>query len=90
MPAAEYAQLDVDRLEVEKVRWSHAQLYDWYRYLMPEGLSGESIASAAIGENRIRIGVPNAAAEASVRSRLTALQIPCDLVILAREPYALP
>ena len=92
LPSAEYSQLHVEQLRVIQVRWSYSQLFDWYRYLLPHRVAGLPVSSAAIDgrSNRIRISVPDATAEALIRARLDALRLPCDLVTLTREPYAVP
>jgi hypothetical protein len=70
--------------QVEKARWDFAQLVDWYDFFTqqtsiwqtPGMVSGDK--NEAI--NRIRFGIQTEAGRQELVSKLSALDVPCDLV----------
>jgi hypothetical protein len=73
---------------VKQGRWDFAQLYDWYRYLLPhirvEGLSTGDIQES---RNRLEFGVIDEAARARLERTLAGLGVPCFLIAIGiRRP----
>lgn len=68
-------------------RWNYAQLYDWYRYLMPRVMRGHASSAAIdIVQNRLRFGANTDAAADALASYLRQIALPCGLVEIALEP----
>ena len=63
-------------------RWTYAQIYDWFRYIHSH-LRGVAVNSWTLDEqrNRIYYGVEDEAAALELDRRLTALKVPCFLVV---------
>lgn len=68
---------------VKQGRWDFAQLYHWYRYLLPR-IRGEGLTTGDIQEtrNRLEFGVIDEAARARVEQALARLGVPCFLVAI--------
>jgi hypothetical protein len=84
-------QIDFQGARLESARWTYAQLYDWYRYLIPHAAdAGISSVGIDVSENRILIGVVDEKSRRAVLGQLEALDIPCELVgiVLQRRPTA--
>ena len=84
-------QIDFQSARIESARWTYAQLYDWYRFVIPQAAdAGISSAGIQVSENRILIGVVDERSRNVVLGQLEALDIPCELVgvVLQRRPTA--
>lgn len=81
---------DVLRSAVRQGRWDFAQMYDWYRYLAQHAWAVPGVHSSDIQEaqNRIIYGVRDEAAREQLTRKLTALGIPCGLVLIEITPPA--
>ena len=71
-----------DSVQVRRVRWSFAQLHDWYLHLTNVAWR-DDVHSSDIDEarNRLVYGVPDATAKERLEARLAAAGVPCGLVI---------
>ena len=71
-------------------RWNSAQLYDWYRFLMPRAMRPPYATSAAIDiiQNRLRFGISTDSSADALAAYLRSLAVPCGLVEIAIEPPA--
>jgi hypothetical protein len=67
---------------VEAARWDFAQLVDWFNYLRPRLPAGVSAADKDEALNRIRYSVRSIDARDQVVRALSALGLPCDLVVV--------
>jgi len=78
-------------VRVRKGRWDFRQLYDWYRYINYHmgnvALSGTDIDEA---HNRLQYWVTTDAAKRTLEARLSALSVPCFLVVIDIRPLATP
>ena len=72
------------------VRWNAAQLYTWYRFLMPRAMRPPYATSAAIDivQNRLRFGLSTDSSADALAVYLRSLAVPCGLVEIAIEPPA--
>ncbi len=84
------ASFPVADAAVRQARWDYGPLYDWYRHLRGQGVAAgnHDVISTDLdeSENRLHFGVPDAAARDRLAARLTALGVPCDLVLVSIEP----
>jgi hypothetical protein len=83
------AGFDVMRAEVRTARWDFAQLVDWFNYFVGHStvwntagiVSGDKDEST----NRIHFGIENETGRETLRKKLVALDIPCDLIRISIE-----
>ena len=83
---------DIAGAEVEKVRWDFGQLVDWYNFFLqqtsvwqtPGMVSGDKDEAT----NRIRFGIQTEAGRQELLNKLSALDVPCDLVRIGIEAPA--
>jgi len=77
---------DPKRVRVRKVRWTFAQLYDWYRYLNLHVWRDSSVVTSGIdaAENRITYGVIDESGRQRLERLLARLRppLPCFLVAI--------
>ncbi len=87
--APELADFPVADAAARQARWDYARLYDWYRHLRRQGLAAGNgdVISTDLDEsaNRLHFGVVDAAARDRLAARITALGVPCDLVLVSIE-----
>lgn len=67
---------------VREARWDFAQLVDWYNYLFPRIPVAITLGDKDESINRIHFAVRSIAARDSLVSALSALSVPCDLVVV--------
>jgi hypothetical protein len=74
---------------IVRARWDFAQLFDWYRYLLPHvhTIPGVYMSDINESENRIVVGAITPEVERQVLRRVRELGAPCTLV---RTEYAGP
>jgi len=73
------------------VRWTFAELDEWYRYIIPQIHGpGSGISSTDIDEfaNTIAFGVIDEASRAKLETQLASLGVSCNLVTTVIQPYA--
>jgi hypothetical protein len=75
---------------VLKARWDFAQLADWYAYVVSRALPEVRWSSADIQEarNRLEFGVVDEVARLDLESKLKTLDLPCNLIAIRIQPYA--
>lgn len=79
--ASERPDLDLLRATIKPARWSFAELYDWYGWLLPRAVR-EGVVTTDIDEveNRIVFGVEHAEGRRLLERQLAGLGLPCFLI----------
>ena len=69
---------------VVQVRWSFAQLWEWYTYLESVIVAPEAFVWVDLDErrNRIVVGLTSHSAREDLAARLNAREVPCHLILL--------
>jgi hypothetical protein len=76
---------DIAGAQVREARWNFAQLYDWHSYLMQQYTRwADGVTSTDKDEliNRLSYGVRDNTALLEVAQKLSAMNLPCDLISL--------
>ena len=79
--ASERPDLNLLRATIRPARWSFAELYDWYGWLLARAVR-DGVVTTDINEveNRIVFGVEDAEGRRLLERRLAALGLPCFLI----------
>ena len=67
---------------VKQGRWDFAQLYDWYRWVLPAvwAVEGVSFTDIQEGRNRLEFGAVDEETRTRLEAALAELDLPCVLV----------
>jgi hypothetical protein len=70
--------------QLAQVRWSYAQLYDWFNYLSPRLMRNNKVWMSGVDlyANRLIFHVSDTVVRHETDSQLVAMNVPCGLVRL--------
>jgi len=71
-----------DSIVLRQVRWTWTQLYDWRNYLQIQVTAPRTVYGIEINNNVIEFGVASASDVEPTLQQLSALQVPCGLVVV--------
>jgi len=85
-------RIDARTAEIRGVRWTFAELAEWYRYILL-GIHNNPVAGTSSWDidehaNTLAFGVIDEASRAQLEARLASLGVSCNLVTTVIQPYA--